>query len=330
MWSSRSTRRGRWGVLAVGVALTAAPALVAQAAECRVTGEVPDDLAGKAAPGLHAAPHVVPPPPGPGQRPVPALPHWATHGQLVLGQEAPRALYHLPIFMTDPWSHPHNFQVVLAVAPVDEADAATARYAQERAQHPDSLYTAVPPVFDQIALVYDHPGGEPLRRFDGVQLFRNHFEDTNRRRLIAGDADLAIERVVYFNEFDPTAEPAATLGYLLFGQGGERFMVHLLSGPPDFDQILEVAVEGDALPGERLEQGVFVSFGGRSNKVEDRLAAGETVTCTVADGAGGGAAPEVTLRVVADRYCEVGEVSHPVGQLVGQQNFGPARPCPPA
>jgi hypothetical protein len=89
----------------------------------------------------------------------------------------------------------------------------------------------VPPVFDQIALVYTYQGGEPLRRFDGVKLFRGHFENPADRQLITGDANLAIDLVVYFNEFDPTAEPAATLDYLLFGNGEERFMIHLL-GPP--------------------------------------------------------------------------------------------------
>jgi hypothetical protein len=248
----------------------------------------------------------------------------ATHGQIVLGEDAPRILYHLPIFMGDPWRHPHNFQVVLAVAPVDEADAATASYAKERAQHPDSLYTAVPPVFDQIALAYDHPGGEPLRRLENAELFRGHFERQDRRSI--AHLDLAIERLLYFREFDPTGKPVSTLGYLLFGRGEERFMVHLLSGPPDFDQILEVAVEGEALPDEHLGQGVFVSFGGRSNKVEDRLVAGDAATCAMTDEAGR-VAPEITLRVVANRYCEVGELAHTVGQLAGK-NFGEPRACP--
>lgn len=317
---SEATQRARINALAVGAALAVAPALGAQAADCRITAELPDDLAGEAAPGLHAAPHLTP-----DAEPRPALAHLATHGQVVLGREAPRVLYHLPIFMGDPWRHPHNFQVVLAVAPVDGAAAATASYAEERARHPDDLYTAVPPVFDQIALVYDHPGGEPLRRLAGVALYRGHFERADRR-LITEDADLTIERVIHFREFDPTREPAATLGYLLFGRGEERYMAHLLSGPPDFDQILEVIVEGDALSGERLKQGVFVSLDGRSNRVEDRLVAGEAVTCAVAD-AEGAAAPEVTLRVLADRYCEVGELAHTVGQLAGE-GFGRPQACP--
>ena len=321
---SRATRLTLLNALAASAALTVVPASGPRAAtECRITTELPDDFAGKAAPGLHAAPHLKPLPEQGKPRP-PALPHWATHGQIVLGKDAPRILYHLPIFMGDPWAHPHNFQVVLAVAPADEADPATASYAKERAQHPGSLFTAVPPVFDQIALVYDHPGGEPLRRFEDVGLVRGHFEHPDRQRI--ADADLTIERVIHFREFDPTGKPAPILGYLLFGQGGERFMVHLLSGPPDFDQVLEVAVDSAALLGEQLERGVFVSFVGRSNKAEDRLAAGDMVTCTMA-GDAAGAAPGVVLRVVADRYCEVGELARTVGQLAGN-GFGAPGACP--
>jgi hypothetical protein len=316
---SISSWLSRLEILLAGAALTVVPLFGAHAAECTITTEVPEHLTVGAAPGLHAAPHLRS---GGG----PAAPHTATHGQLVLGKHAPRVLYHLPVFMGDPWHHPHNFQVVLAVSPVDEAGAATVRYAQDREQHPDDLYTGVPPVFDQIALVYAHQGGEPLRRFDGVQLFRGHFENPADRHLVTGDADLIVERVVYFNEFDPTAEPAATLSYLLFGHNDERFMVHLLSGPPDFDQVLEMAVEDDVLPQERFEQGVFVTFTGRANRVEDRLVSGEAVTCVLADEMNG-AMPDVTLRVIADRYCEVGELAHTVGQVAGN-NFGTPRICP--
>jgi hypothetical protein len=310
----------RLKILAAGAALTVAPVFGAQAAECLIAAEVPEHLTGKPSAGLHAAPHLRP-------EETLAAPHTATHGQIALGKNAPRFLYHLPVFMGDPWHHPHNFQVVLAVSPLDEADAATARYAQDRAQHPDGLYTAVPPVFDQTALVYAYRGGEPLRQLDGVALFRGHFENPADRHLLTRDANLAIERVVYFNEFDPTGETSSTLGYLLFGQGDERFMVHVLSGPPDFDQILEVAVEGDALPQERLGQGVFVAFVERSNQVEERLVAGEAVSCTMADEAVG-TMPDVTLRVIAEHYCEVGELAHTVGQLAGN-DFGTPRACPP-
>ena len=64
-------------------------------------------------------------------------------------------LYHLPVFMTDPWSHPHNFQVALEVALPDDARTAIAA---DQAAHPDTIYTAEPPVFAQTSLVIDVPG----------------------------------------------------------------------------------------------------------------------------------------------------------------------------
>jgi hypothetical protein len=82
--------------------------------------------------------------------PVTARPHHAMHGQLVYGE---RAVYldHLPVFMGDPRSHPHNFQVILEVAFADaeQRDA----YLAERAARPDRLTTAAPPTFDMGAPV---------------------------------------------------------------------------------------------------------------------------------------------------------------------------------
>jgi hypothetical protein len=99
------------------------------------------------------------------------------------------------------------------------------------------------------------------------------------------------------------------LQYLLFGRRGEAFMTHLLfAPPPDFDQALEVGIDGGPIPEERLRQGLRVTLADRRNRVEDRLRAGETITCTVR-GEGGAAATQATIRVGNEPYCEAGELA---------------------
>ena len=261
------------------MALALAPILSTQAAECVVSTQVPAEFIGKPPSELHAVPNI-------------AAAHTATHGQIVLGKETPRYLYHLPVFMTRPSRHPHNFQVVIAVSPVDESDDAVAEYKRDRSQHQGKLYTAVPPDFDQLALV----GEKPLRQLNEVALVRGHFEKDSAHPL-EGAANLEIERIVYFNEFNPRAEPAATLAYLLLGVRQEQYMVHLLSGPPDFDQVLEVSIDGSSLSEEQLGKGVFVIFERRRNESNERFIPGEAIACTMAND---GTASQITLRVIAE------------------------------
>ncbi len=292
-------------------------AALAEPIVCTVSTELPSAYMAHDNTAAHAAPHVAPT--SPGDRPRPGLPHWGVHGQVVLGRDSPKALYHLPVFMADPWSHPHNFQVVVAVSP-DEGDASVERYREERFAHPSALYTAAPPAFDQVALVYGHAGAAPMRRLDGVALFRNHFEDLAGRVSIA-EVDLLIDRVVYFVEFDAMSGPSETLDYLLFANDGESFLVHLMKGTPTFDQVLAVEASGGSeFP---LEQGVFIRFEGRANDVSERLDVGDRMVC-----GSEGSTAFLPIQITGELYCEVGEVSHSVGQTVNQPNFGPAAPCP--
>lgn len=298
--SSVPRRFGSWFVLC-SLSCALAPILSAGAAECVVSNQAPMEFVGKPPPGLHSTSNL-------------SAAHTATHGQIVLGRETPRYLYHLPVFMTRPAHHPHNFQVVIAVSPVDEADDAVAGYKIGRSQHQGKLYTAVPPRFDQLALT----GEKPLRQLDEVTLVRGHFEK-NSAHALEGTTNLEIERIVYFNEFDPGAEREATLAYLLLGTPQEQYMVHLLSGPPDFDQVLEVSVNENSLSKEQLATGVFVTFDQRRNESNDRLISGERLTCTVPNSE---AELQLTMQVVAEHYCELGELEHAV-----TETFGTPRAC---
>jgi hypothetical protein len=235
---------------------------------------------------------------------LPANPHAALHGQLLLGAQAPY-LYHLPLFMPDPGRHPHNFQVILEV---EFAQAQTkASFLDHRAAHRRDLYTMEPLPFDQNRLVLSYPGHLPLRSLKGG-VFHGHFEREGSSRILA-NAELAITNIVHFREFDPAGARPDTLQYLLFGRQGEALMIHLLfAPPPDFDQVLEVGIDGSPIAEERLQQGLRVTLAERRNRVEDRLRAGEAIAC-IMSGEDGAATTQATIRIGHEPYCEAGELA---------------------
>lgn len=293
------------GLLIFAVALP--PSAHAQS-DCQVVEGLPEAYAELAQTELHATPPIHP------DARVPVDPTVATHGQLMLGQSI---LYHLPVFMTDPWAHPHNFQVALEVALSDEAQAAIAA---DQAAHPASIYTAVPPVFAQTSLVIDVPGHPRKDTFEQLVVFRNHFERAERVEIARTPA--RIVRVLHVRELAPELPKPAELAYVMFGSGNRLSLAHMLSAPPDFDQILAVEVEG-AVADLDMSAGWSLSFATRSNKVEDRLKVGEEITCGTDDG------QPISVRVVAEPYCEIGEFTHIVGRLAGN-GFGTPASCPGA
>jgi hypothetical protein len=287
------------------------PAPAVAQSDCRLVAGLPEAYAQLAQTDLHAVPPVHPDfriPNRPDAR-VSADPTVALHGQLMLGDSI---LYHLPVFMTDPWSHPHNFQVALEVALPDDARAAIAA---EQAAHPDTIYTAEPPVFAQTSLVIDVPGHPRKDAFEQLVVYRDHFE---RGGVEIARTPARIVRVLHFRELAPDLPKPAELGYVMFGSGDSLALAHLLSAPEDFDQILTVEVDGADTD---LSAGWSLSFPTRSNKVGDRLKVGEEISCAADDGA------PISVRVVAEPYCEVGELAHIVGRIAGNR-FGTPAACP--
>jgi hypothetical protein len=292
------------------------PASALAASDCRIVDGLPQAYGELAQTELHATPPIHPHaivPDRPNVR-VPVDPTVATHGQLMLGQSIS---YHLPVFMTDPWAHPHNFQVVLELALPADAQAAVAA---DQTAHPDSIYTAVPPVFAQTSLVIDVPGHPRKDAFAELVVYRNHFERSDRVEIARAPA--RIVRILHFRELAPDLPKPPELAYAVFGSSDGLFLAHMLSAPPDFDQVLKVEVDG--MPADvDMTAGFSVSFAARSNKVEDRLKVGEEVSCATAGG------DSISLRVVAEPYCEVGELAHVVGAVAGNE-FGDPTPCPGA
>jgi hypothetical protein len=242
--------------------------------------------------------------PGHGGRP----PTLGGHNQMVFGQET-IYLSHLPMFMFDPERHEHSFQVILEVALTGPGDP-QAVYVADRQQHPDvRMYTMQPDEFEMVEL----DPRNPRRRALTGAIFRGHLERPPGQSPIIRRAAAEVVSILYFNRLEEDAAPLAQLEYMLFGKGKELFLAHLISRPPDFDQILSVEVVGDrpaALTAEALARGVPVSILGRANAATTRVKAGEEVEGRIRL-AGAPTAQPLRLRAGTEFYFEEGELGDP-------------------
>jgi len=209
----------------------------------------------------------------------------AVHNMLILGTKTP-FLYHLPMFSFPGFDSPHRYQVILEAGFSQQGKDLGDVFAAERTKHGASkIYTFSPEKFVLQDLA-PQTRKEPLRQLSGT-IFRGHLEKGGES--IFKDVTARV-RVVYFKEFilkatASTAKarpaPIGNLQYILFGAGSELFLAHLITKPPDFDQILPVTIPGQTffLPSaepsnEKLRSGVVISFPQISNTISRRLRPG--------------------------------------------------------
>ena len=188
------------------------------------------------------------------------------HGMAVIGTEA-IYLSHLPMFM-----RPHDYQVILE-ASFGPADTA---YRQDRKKHPTTkLYTFAPQPFVLPDLFL---ADGALTSFTGT-LVRNHFEQPEahpeKPAVVADKVTVDVTRVVHHHRFEAAAKRPKQLAYLLFGRSDELFVAHLISKPPDFDQLVAVEVDGHQFSDEDLAQGVVLSIPNRPDEPDNRLQEGQ-------------------------------------------------------
>jgi hypothetical protein len=197
----------------------------------------------------------------------------ATHNMLVVGEETVY-LSHLPMFQEqgEP-PMPHRYQVILEVTFADQE-----RYVKDRREHRTTkIYMLEPETFVLPELVSADPQRKPLGSFKAKRVVRGHLE-RNDNVPILQDVEVSVKRVSHFRQFDPKAKKSLRLEYLLFGKGQELFLAHLITAPPDFDQMLAVKVTGHAFTDEELAQGVPVTFPGTKNAAASRLREKQRVT----------------------------------------------------
>jgi hypothetical protein len=222
------------------------------------------------------------------------------HNMLVFGRETV-FLSHLPMFMA-----PHDAQLLLEVA-LENADGSrlTEVWSRERESHPaERLYTMMPEKFALSTLYASNP---PERGSFRARFFRGHLERGGEPIPELEDVIVGITKILYARRFDRQGKPDE-LTYLLVGRGGELFLAHVISEPPDFDQILSVELVGSHPNEEDLNAGIRVVFPDRVNTAEARLRHEETAT---ARGHVTGAHQFLTLelRDVRELYFEEGELA---------------------
>jgi hypothetical protein len=227
------------------------------------------------------------------------------HGMLVFGGERTSSLLsrpvyvsHLPMFMA-----PHDFQVIARVT-----GEAAARYDAFVAHFGFSvIYTFRPEPFS-IDELDPARGGQARTSFGGT-LFRGHFERGGGE--IASDVSFGIEQVVHFRRFSTAAANTARgqLHYLCFGERDAAFLAHLITAPPDFDQILFADIGSlSGVPDEDLRAGVIVTVPDRPDDVKARLQEGEAFSGAL-QVEGTGAPRSIELTVAHEYYLETGDLA---------------------
>ncbi len=238
----------------------------------------------------------------------PAIGH---HRMLIIGEET---IYvsHLPM-----WMRPHNFQVILEVT-FRGPDQPQASYIDDRKTTGTRLYTLNPrEKWDIRELAPSGPQRLPSRSSFRATIWRNHFEShpvthPGQRFMIAQDAEVHVENVVYFQELHPRGPGLQDLEYLLFGKGAELFLAHVITHPPDFDQVLSVQVGNHQFTDEDLLQGVRVVFPGRVNTISNKIKEGEQLLGKIqAVGQDAPGIVDLTVAVGIELYVETEELADP-------------------
>jgi hypothetical protein len=147
--------------------------------------------------------------------------------------------------------------------------------------------------------------------FNGT-VFRGHLERGGQVINGLGEVGVTVKRVAYSQKFDlKQLQKSEELEYILFGSGQELFLAHVISAPPDFDQILSIKIDG-TFTDEEMSTGARISIviPNRTNAASQRLKAKEK---THARGHVTGAHQFLDLHVEAgvEFYFEEGELLSP-------------------
>ena len=224
------------------------------------------------------------------------------HNMLMVGRETV-FLSHLPMFRSPSFDSPHRYQVILEATLKKDGRDALASYANDRKSNPATrIYTLGPEEFI-LPNLSSANADPPLSRFK-ASIFRGHLERLGNK-LIIENAEVSIQNVVHFREFDPTAKKLDQLEYLLFGKGSELFLAHLITRPPDFDQMISINITDHSFTNEELRKGLHVVFA-RPNTIAKRLTEKQEAVAEVKSS--GGEPLKVTVKALVEYYFEAGEL----------------------
>ena len=234
-----------------------------------------------------------------------------THNMLVVGSQT-TFLSHLPMFSFPGFDSPHNYQVILEATFTDKDRDLTRTYFDDRKKNStEKMYTLNPAAF---VLPQVDPKGLALKKFQGNAVFRGHLERGGESFIgdINGKSpfDVNVVNVIHFHKFDTTIK-SRKLEYILFGKGQETFLAHLITAPPDFDQIISVKISGQSFTDDQLGRGMkVIIFPERANSAKKRLMENRSVGNRPVSGrlASG---TNLRIEVLREFYFEEGELRTP-------------------
>lgn len=216
------------------------------------------------------------------------------HGMLLFGEET-AYLSHLPMF-----GHPqHEYQAIFEVTFSKAGTDPLAAYLKDRRTHLEARMYGFAPIIDEkdedpltdafiltdlVTPANPHDSqSPPIRSSFKGDIWRGHFETFHEHEK-GGEPVPGLESVtahvtnaVIFRKFN-IHQTLPQLEYFLFGKARELFLAHVITDPPDFDQVLGVQVNGHQFTDDELRQGILVSFPGRENSVDQKIQEQEQVT----------------------------------------------------
>lgn len=221
----------------------------------------------------------------------------AVHNMLIIGERT-TYLYHLPMFSFTTFVSPHRYQVILEVSFGAEIKD---RYLRDMKENPGTKFYTFNP--DERFVLTD------LRKsrdsFKGT-IFRNHLEKWDGKAILR-DVVAKVTSVLHFEEFSLRPRRLPRLEYLVFGNQEELFLAHVLTGPPDFDQILSVKIPNGVFSDEALAKVPHIVIP-RKNGISQRLQSNQL--SVIGSEKGFSASLKASFKIVATRenYLEEGEL----------------------
>ena len=183
------------------------------------------------------------------------------HNMLAFGRNS-LFLSHFPRFMA-----PHDTQLIFEATLEGANGSLQEAWLSERQSHPDQGgYVMKPEAFSLSTLFTPDP---PARGSFLATFFRGGDEAIPELT----DVTVRVTDVVYAKKLDQSAT-FDELTYVLFGRGDEMFLAHVLSRPPDFDQIVSVRLVGLHPDEDELQRRIDVVFPGRANTLQQRIRMG--------------------------------------------------------
>ena len=157
--------------------------------------------------------------------------HPAVHGMLIVGTSNV-FLSHLPMFHA-----PHDYQAIFEVTLSEQGTDATAIYQEDRRTSGERVYTWVPKPFALPSLFHLRQGGAADAGHDFSRALRARRDADHVGSRARGGHACAVRPQVH-----PVRCATVTPAVSAVRHDDEPFVAHVITRPPDYDQILSITM----------------------------------------------------------------------------------------